>query len=205
MIRLCPKCKTETERNKRGDCKPCAKAGTAAWNKANPERKKANMAAWYAANPERKKASDAAWYAANPERKKANMAAWYAANPDRAKATSAAWRAANPERVKAANAARYAANPEAGRIYSHTRRARKRANGGVLSKDISERLFKLQKGKCPCCEKPLGKDFHLDHIHPIRLGGANEDWNIQLLRQQCNNQKHAKDPVDFMQSRGFLL
>lgn len=40
---------------------------------------------------------------------------------------------------------------------------------------------------------------------PLALGGANEDWNIQLLRQRCNNQKKAKHPVDFMQSKGYLL
>lgn len=30
-------------------------------------------------------------------------------------------------------------------------------------------------------------------------------WNLQLLCPTCNQQKNAHDPIDFMQSRGFLL
>lgn len=56
-----------------------------------------------------------------------------------------------------------------------------------------------------CCGLPLGDNYHIDHIMPLALGGSNTDDNIQLLRQRCNNQKCAKHPVDFMQSRGFLL
>jgi 5-methylcytosine-specific restriction endonuclease McrA len=86
------------------------------------------------------------------------------------------------------------------------RRARKNASAGKLSFNLAEKLFKLQHGKCACgCKKHLGKDYHLDHIMPLALGGANTDNNIQLLRKQCNWQKHAKHPIDFMQSRGFLL
>jgi 5-methylcytosine-specific restriction endonuclease McrA len=51
----------------------------------------------------------------------------------------------------------------------------------------------------------LGDNYHLDHIVPLAIGGTNTDDNIQLLRQKCNQQKSAKHPIDFMQSRGFLL
>ena len=123
----------------------------------------------------------------------------------RAKAASAAWQKANPAKARAKAAAWQKANPEARRIISQNRRARKLANGGKLSKGLSAKLFKLQKGKCPCCNQPLGDDYHMDHIMPLAKGGANEDLNIQLLRQQCNQQKSAKDPIEFMQSRGKLL
>jgi len=53
--------------------------------------------------------------------------------------------------------------------------------------------------------QPLGDDFHMDHIMPIALGGSNTDDNMQLLRKECNLQKQAKHPIDFMQSRGLLL
>lgn len=131
--------------------------------------------------------------------------AWRCANPERARATTAAWIAANPEKAKAARLAYRAANPEVVRISNQNRRAKKRANGGKLSKGLAAKLFKLQKGKCPCCAKPLGNNYHMDHIMPLALGGSNTDDNMQLLRQRCNNQKHSKHPVDFMQSRGFLL
>ena len=133
------------------------------------------------------------------------MKARYAANPERYKAGSAAWQAKNPDRLKTNVSAWQKANPEARRIHRQNRRARERANGGILSKGLEQKLFKLQKGKCPCCKQPLGNNFNLDHIVPLALGGSNTDDNIQLLRQRCNNQKNAKHPIDFMQQRGFLL
>jgi len=174
-LKFCKKCKVETERYSDGRCKPCKNAYDAAWRAANPGKVKAGIAVWRAANPEKVNTSAAAWRAANREKKNAY---------------SAAWRAANPEAV---------------RIHKQNHRALARANGGVLSNGLSAKLFKLQKGKCPCCGKPLGKDFHLDHKTPLALGGSNTDDNMQLLRQRCNSQKGAKHPTEFMQSRGFLL
>lgn len=125
----------------------------------------------------------------------------------KAKKSNAAkrWRAANPDKAKAAGCKYRANNPESHRIARQNRRARKLNDGGRLSRGLSQKLFKLQNGKCPCCNKPLGNDYHMDHIMPLALGGSNTDGNMQLLRQRCNNQKHAKHPIDFMQSRGFLL
>jgi len=115
------------------------------------------------------------------------------------------WRAETVDARRAYNAKWRAANPEARRIFAQNRRAKERAGGGVLSKGLAEKLFVLQKGKCPCCGEPLGADYQLDHKMPISLGGANEDGNIQLLAKSCNLRKQAKHPVDFMRARGFLL
>jgi len=246
MIKSCPKCQSDTERNAKGDCKPCAKVRDAAYYAANPEKIKVAKAAYYASNPEKARASraalhlaspgkrkayNAAYRAANPEKVRACSAAYRAANPEKAKESYSAWkaanpegskkryadnpekqrayavayRAANPEKVKAGQAAWYAAHSGAWRVHNQNRRARKLENGGTLSKGLSAKLFKLQKGKCPCCKQPLGDDFHLDHIEPIARGGSNTDNNIQLLRAGCNLQKSAKDPIQFMQQRGFLL
>lgn len=101
-----------------------------------------------------------------------------------------AWRALNWEAV-----ARHANN----------RRARKAAVGGKLTRDLSTRLYDLQKGRCACCKIALGNSFDLDHIVPLFRGGANVDSNIQLLCDKCNSSKGAKDPVVFMQQRGFLI
>jgi 5-methylcytosine-specific restriction endonuclease McrA len=206
QMKYCPKCQTETERTaSRNSCKQCIKLQSAAWVKANPERSKARAAAWRKANPERAKATAAAWYEANPEKTKAYAAAWAKANAERKKANTAAWRKANTEKTKATRASWQKANLEVCRISNQNRDASKRANGGKLSQGLSAKLFILQKGKCPCCSKPLGDDYHLDHIIPIKLGGENIDSNIQLLRATCNMQKNAKHPIDFMQQRGFLL
>ena len=42
-------------------------------------------------------------------------------------------------------------------------------------------------------------------IKPLARGGTNQRTNLQLLCPPCNLSKSAKDPIDFMQSRGFLL
>ena len=171
-------------------CKKCANFSSAKYRAAHPAYNAAYAAAWAAANPEKVKAASAAWLAANPTKRKAVTADYYAANTDKCRAASAAW---------------WAANPEAKRISGHNRRARKRENGGKLSRGLAEKLFNLQRGKCACCKQPLGDNYHMDHIMPIALGGANEDCNIQLLRSTCNQQKYAKHPIDFMQQKGFLL
>lgn len=187
-MKFCKRCNTETERQKSGKCKPCVRAYTVAWRAANPERHKSHKAAWYVANANKIKARTASRLAANPVKRKAYDAAWRKANPKKSRAYSAAWAKANPESC---------------RIKGHNRRALEA--GGKLSQGLAAKLLKLQRGLCPCCKQPLGEDYHRDHIMPLALGGANEDWNIQLLRATCNNQKRAKHPIDFMQSRGFLL
>lgn len=97
-------------------------------------------------------------------------------------------------------------NPEHNRRSARNRRARLMGCTGRPTAGIDERLLKLQRGKCACgCKRPLGDNFHRDHIIPLALGGDNTDENIQLLRARCNMQKGAKHPIDFMQQRGFLL
>lgn len=181
------------------------KAYTANWRAANPEKAKASKDAYRAANHEKIKANKAARYAANPEKARAAAVAYYAANPEKRRAASAAYRAANPVMTRSTIAAWQAANPEAVRIHRQNRRARETEAGGRLSKGLAVKLYKLQRGKCACCGLPLGDDYHLDHIMPLALGGTNTDDNMQLLRKLCNLQKHAKHPVEFMQSRGYLL
>jgi hypothetical protein len=234
-VRYCRRCQAETERNAGGACKACASAATTAWRRANPAKAKEVMAAHYAANRDAVNAASAAWrsanadkvkatkaayraahsdeikakraayYAANKEKAKSDAAAWYRENTDKAAACRSAWAKANPSKAGAYKAAWRKANPEAVRVFGQNRKATKRKNGGVLSTGLSSKLFKLQRGKCACCGLPLGKNYHLDHIMPLALGGLHVDTNMQLLRQRCNNQKSAKHPVDFMQSRGFLL
>jgi 5-methylcytosine-specific restriction endonuclease McrA len=212
-------------------CKACARLSHAAWCAANPERAKANIDKWVASNREKHNASTAAWFKANPGKRKAYAAKWYAANKENLKSGAVKWNSKNPEKVKAYKAkwsaankertrsysakwraantekvkARHAANPEARRIYKQNRRARKCANGGRLSPGLAGKLFRLQKGKCACCHVSIADGYHLDHRIPLALDGQNEDLNMQLLCGPCNLSKGAKHPVEFMQSRGFLL
>ena len=60
---------------------------------------------------------------------------------------------------------------------------------------------------CRAAELTLetGVPHHVDHIVPLAKGGQHVASNIQILCPTCNVRKSAKDPIDFMQSRGFLL
>ena len=221
----CKEVKTEDKFYKRGKslrsaCKTCTAKSNTAWKAANSTKLKERNTAYYAANREMFAAKSKVYYLANTEKIAAKCASYqaankkeiveknaarYAANPEKFAARGVAWRNNNPEKEKARGVVWRFNNPDKIRINNHARRALKCAAGGKLSPGLAAKLYKLQRGKCPCCNKPLGDDYHLDHIMPLFLGGSNTDDNIQLLRQRCNNQKHARHPIDFMQSRGFLL
>lgn len=188
-----------------------------AYQKANPEKVKARNTAYRAAiDPVQAKAYQASYYlknkdaitAFNAEYRLTNplvAAAYREKNKAKLKASLSVWRLANTEKMAASAAAWAKANPGARRINQHNRRAKELLSGGVLSQGLAAKLFALQCGKCPCCKQALGSDYHLDHIAPLALGGSNTDENMQLLRARCNLQKHKKDPLAFMQARGFLL
>ena len=189
-MKTCKRCGGQNFYLPRGQCKDCTKVTQAKYRANNSGKVKAYQVAYSLLHAEKKKAYTKKWTLANPEKVKASYEKRYAANPEKAIARVRKWRENNPE---------------AHRIQNQNRDAKKRASGGKLSVGLTDKLLKLQKGKCPCCNKPLGDNYHLDHIMPIALGGENIDANIQLLRSTCNIQKHAKHPVAFMQSRGFLL
>lgn len=88
------------------------------------------------------------------------------------------------------------------RLYQSKRRQHLR-DGNVTSDDV-QKLIELQKGLCVVCKSELTK-YHVDHIQPLSKGGKHNFLNIQLLCQLCNQIKFNKDPIDFMQSQGYLL
>jgi len=95
-------------------------------------------------------------------------------------------------------------NPHVMRVCGQNRRAREMNAEGFFTKKDIERIYKAQRSKCACCKSKLIK-YHVDHIIPLYLGGTNWPKNLQLLCPPCNQEKHAKDPIDFMRERGFLL
>lgn len=176
------------------------------------ERKNAKARKTYQANKERR----AAYHAErnrdlmqdpdHREKMRLKTAAWRAANPDKVKAMNAARRAANPELARQQSREWFAQNPDKRAAYEQNRRAKKRATGGKLSPNIKQKLYKLQRGTCPCCRSHFrSEEMHLDHVMPLARGGEHTDDNMQLLCQPCNQSKYSKHPVEFMQQRGFLL
>ncbi len=106
-----------------------------------------------------------------------------------------------PTRLKSLRAYR-AANPHKMREWAQHRNARKT---GRLPRGTVKELMTLQRECCAVCRDLLNSKYHLDHIVPLKLGGEHERMNVQLLCPACNVRKSARDPIVFMQSRGFLL
>jgi 5-methylcytosine-specific restriction endonuclease McrA len=140
------------------------------------------------------------------EKIKAYKKSYFIKNKDRHRVYSAKRRLMNPEQVKKEDKSRYDKNPGRNNVYKHNRRANIKNCVGKISKGITERLYLLQKGKCPVCKISFKNTvYHLDHIIPLSRGGKNVDGNVQLLCKTCNLRKNAKDPIVFMQENGYLL
>lgn len=144
--------------------------------------------AWAQTNPEATRAAHRKYHGSNRQKRTAARAEYYQLNRAKLLASSREWTKNNRERV---------------RYFVRNRRAR---TAGKLSPDIESTLFKKQRGCCAVCRSALkATHTHLDHIAPLARGGPNIDGNVQLLCKRCNQRKHAKDPIQFMQEQGYLL
>lgn len=194
---LCP-CKTcgSTDRYERdGKCKACVQRRIKAYREQHKARLNQYNKEWRAANAEKVKEDDrirnAKYREENPEKRRATVRAYVLANPEKASAQKKRWKVANPEMV---------------RQHNTTRRARKEAaSNGQLPRGAIKRILGLQKWKCACCNVSLRGGYHVDHIEPLAKGGEHSPENLQMLCPQCNLSKSAKDPIEYMQSKGFLL
>lgn len=173
----------------------------------NKDRIANSNASYYAKNKERINARDKEYRTANKEKLSKRRSELYILNREaireNAKPPTEESRASAVIRAKewAKN------NPEKARLHGINKAAKRRSliGGDVLPDGTIEMKFELQKGKCACCGKQLGMKYHVDHIIPIILGGKNVPDNIQLLLPSCNSIKSGKHPIDYMQSKGFLL
>jgi 5-methylcytosine-specific restriction endonuclease McrA len=183
-------------------CPVCARAAAKKYYAKNKTRCLANTKAWAIAHPDRIKALNVSYRAEHKDTMLAQDRARHAKNRDLRRRQSKAWREANKKRFVASVSAWQKAHPEYMREHYAKRAGRKQ--GGSLPKGTIQILLRRQNGLCPCCNKPLGSDYHLDHIMPLALGGAHAVWNVQILRAQCNVEKGAMHPDDFMWGRGFI-
>ena len=176
--------------------------------KNDPEFKEKNRAKakkWRLENPEKYKLQQESLSDTQKEQKKIYQKEYNIKNAEKKREYTKKWRSENAEHVKKAKAERHRKHPEVAKRNNINRKARVRSVGGKLSRGIIKKLYLLQRGLCPCCGEKLLDDYHLDHIIPIALGGKNSDDNVQLLKSTCNLRKNAKHPIDYMQSKGFLL
>lgn len=203
---VCDRCGTSDKRPN-GVCRQCA----INWSRKYRERHAEKLAEKRAQKKQEASEYAKAYYRKHSDKLKAKAAQRLADNREQINAIERArynpdehWRKRNPDRHKAAVKAYLAENANKRAIYEANRRAR-RAEGGKLPSDTKETLFQLQRGRCAICTEKLNADCHLDHIQPLSKGGENTFLNVQLLCQPCNLAKNSKHPIDFMQSRGYLL
>jgi 5-methylcytosine-specific restriction endonuclease McrA len=93
-------------------------------------------------------------------------------------------------------------NPEKVREFTLRRKSKLY---GRLPPGFIKGLLLLQKNKCAICKTDISNKYHVDHIVPLAKNGEHKADNIQLLCPSCNVRKSSKDPIDYMQSLGFLL
>lgn len=203
-------------------CKACKSAAGKIYFAANKERLRPIRAAWNAANPEKRRAStrehQARWRKADPVAYYAYMAQYrtpeviraysrssYRRNREKSLASGKRYRAANAASVSAQKAEYRAANPELHAALKRSYKARKRGAGGSHSGQDIKTLFILQKGRCAHCRASIQNGYHVDHMKPLSKGGSNDRLNLQLLCKRCNLSKSDKDPLVFANESGRLL
>lgn len=182
-VKQCTKCGNIGEfykdtRNKdglRSHCKKCLAVKNKEWIKSNPEKRAAIFKRWAETNPSKIKEKNDKWKKLNPEKQKQSVSNWHKANP----------------RVKQA--------------YRAKRRALKIGSQGSYSKSQIDAMYEKQAEQCAACRVKMNGRFDIDHVVALTNGGSNGIENIQLLCPTCNRSKGTKDPILFMQSRGFLL
>ena len=103
-------------------------------------------------------------------------------------ARAAAWVKANPDRAR-----------ECSRISAAARRATRRGNGGVFTKQQWLDKLNYYNYHCAYClsESPF---LTIDHIVPIARGGRHADENIAPACGSCNSRKAARTPLEFIAS-----
>jgi 5-methylcytosine-specific restriction endonuclease McrA len=178
-------------------CKACMDANAEAHRTADPERARRQRREWEQRNPDKVREIGAK-KRAKPEykdRMQAYSREYYAANKERLQPIRAKWHEENYATKRKPKMVQNEAN----------RRARRRAVGGSHTIEQIQELHRKQRGLCVACRCSLADGFHRDHVTPLAAGGSNDISNIQLLCPDCNRSKNARHPVEFMQSRGFLL
>lgn len=159
----------------RADCKECRNACNKRYRAEHREAVSVRNKAYREANRETILARERAHVQANPDAYRARINEWHKRNRDKAN------------------------------VWVRNYRARlKKASGSHTYADI-QFLLKQQRGLCACCRVDIRKSFQVDHVIAVSMGGSNDKSNLQLLCKACNSVKRARDPVEFMQSRGFLL
>lgn len=132
----------------------------------------------------------------NAEKNRLRAKNWRLDNPDRFRKARDAWAQKNGDHLRGLKVAQ-----------NHRRRARARGNMSQERGPVdTDSLLASQRHRCAYCRTSLtGKKWHIDHIHPLARGGANDRKNLQICCVSCNLSKGARDPIDYARGLGMLI
>lgn len=167
-----------------GACKVCASIRATSWNKKNKERRNEINVKYHSLNKEKSKE-------------------YRDKNKDILLEKKRKYRLINKEKINQSNAKYKKNNKHIVNACNASRRAVIRGAGGKFNRVDIDDLLIHQNGKCAYCFIKM-RDYHIDHIMPVALGGSNDKENIQLLCPNCNLKKGAKHPDDFLLEIGIL-
>jgi RNA-directed DNA polymerase len=76
-------------------------------------------------------------------------------------------------------------------------RTQKQMEKRLNNRDRLLKIWKMQKGKCPCCEETITAEtgWNLHHIVKRMDGGTEVLSNLELLHPNCHKQLHYKNTV----------
>ena len=173
-------------------CFVCNDIDAKEWKAKNPEKiKESNKKTKQKQGKNRRAAWKKSWDEKNSEHKRIYRKEWYLKNRESSLKYS--------KEYKKENRILYTA-------LENKRRALKNNITTFLDYKTEDVLFLLKKqnNKCVYCKSHMIK-YNVDHIIPIKLGGNNSKYNIQILCPTCNMRKSAKHPIKFAQENGLLL
>lgn len=177
--RACPRCGVEKpisafgKNKRRADGRQCyCRSCVAAYHKE-----------WYERNREDKQAKNREWWEAHPGVGVRYCRTYYGKHRERRTAEARAWNVANRDRYNA-NVANCASKRRAAKL-------------GLGCEDIRRQdVFQRDGGKCHICGKRCDpKDWHLDHLVPLSLGGLHAYSNVAVSHPMCNQRRSNTGPA----------
>ena len=86
---------------------------------------------------------------------------------------------------------------EESNVTSRVNKSIKRSNGILTEKGLKEAYIYFN-GLCPYSDTPISdKEWHLEHIIPVTMGGTTDPWNCIPVCAPCNLSKGGKHLLDW--------